>query len=999
MLYAVVAVNRPVRTGFHYEIPPGLAGRLQPGHLVRVSFGTAEEPGIVLELTPDSPVERTKPVLELLDPLPVLGPVHIAVARWLSEATLAPLGACLWMFLPPGIAGHSDVQISLTEEGFQAARQPSDHTAQENAPEEDAGQLLSLLVRRGPLRGGQLNHAMRGKDWDRAARSLEARGLVRREAVLSPPSVRPHKVRVARLAIPTERIEAIAPRLGRESRRDNVLEVLLASPDAHPTVGSVCRAAGCTETVVKGMVKAGDLIFSPRKRWLELTAPTEQVRAQIEAGDFDHAPRQKEALMSLVEAGGVLPASALSNPARAALEKSGLIRREEQPPTVALAPRYRRADGSPDHDALTARLIELRGGEKALSVLRLLAREGDAIQVNWIYAQTDADLNLLRDLAADGLILLGEDEAWRDPLAERDFAPTVAPAFTPDQNAAWERIRAHLDALTWRETSPPPDAPHVFLLHGVTGSGKTEVYLRAVEHALAHGRSAIILVPEIALTPQTVSRVAARFPGQVAVVHSDLSPGERFDAWRRARAGELPVIVGTRAALFTPLPDLGLVVLDEEHDHSFKQSPPFPPPYYHARDVAIELTRRSHGITILGSATPSIESVHAAQRGLYQRIVLPVRVAGHQGDLLQPGEDDDAPALYYPRHPDQALTVALPPVEIIDMRAELQAGNISMFSRALQSALADVLQRGEQAILFLNRRGTASYVFCRDCGYVVQCPRCDMPLTYHEPEYTLRCHHCGYRQQPVYRCPICDSRRIKHFGAGTETVQAELGRLFPEGRSIRWDRDTASHHREHDAILTRFASRDADVLIGTQMIAKGLDLPGVTLVGVLNADVGLALPDFRAGERTFQLLTQVIGRAGRGRQPGLGIIQTYQPDHPAIQAAASHDYAAFYRREISQRRELGYPPFRRLARLLIRHRSAPHAQREAERAASLIRARIHELKLDGTTIIGPAPCFFGKLEGYYRWHVLVRSPDPAAPFQGMDLAQGWYLDMDPLDVL
>ena len=995
MLYAEVAVNLPVHTTFHYHIPPGLAGKLQPGHLVRVSFGTGEQPGIVLALTHSSPIAQTKPVLELLDPLPVMGPIHIAVAQWLSRETLAPLGACLWMFLPPGIAGRSDIQLSLTEAGQQAAHNPQDVP---EGLEDTARQLLSLLARRRPLYGRQLNQAMSGRPWERASEALARYGLARREAVLSPPRVQPRRVRTARLAIPAERIDAITPRLGRESRRANVLEVLLASPGARPTVASVCLAAGCTERVVKDMAEAGDVILRPKSRWLELTAPSDQIAEQLEAGAFDHVPAQKAALNQLVEAGGALPVEALPSHVIAALLANHLVRREEQPATVALAPRYLTTTGEPDIETITERLIALRGGEKARSVLRLLAREGDAVPVNWIYAQTDADLKLLQALAEDGLILLGEDEAWRDPLAEREFAPSVAPPFTRDQQAAWERLRAHMDALQWEGVSPSPDAPHVFLLHGVTGSGKTEVYLRAVEYTLAHGRGAIVLVPEVALTPQTVGRFAARFPGQVAVIHGDLSPGERFDAWRRARAGELSVIVGTRSALFTPLPDLGLVVLDEEHDPSYKQSPPLPPPYYHARAVAIELTRRSRGIVILGSATPSIESVYAAQRGLYQRIVLPVRVAGHQRHILRSGQKDNV-ALYHPGDPADALIVELPQVEVIDMRAELKAGNTSMFSRALQAALTDVLEHGKQAILFLNRRGTATYVFCRDCGYVSTCPRCDMPLTYHQADNALRCHHCGYHQPPPDHCPQCSSRRIKHFGAGTEAVQAALGQLFPAVRSLRWDRDTVSHHRDHDAVLTRFANWEGDVLIGTQMIAKGLDLPGVTLVGVLNADVGLALPDFRASERTFQLLTQVVGRAGRARQPGRGIIQTYRPDHVAIRAAAHHDYAAFYAHEIAERRDLGYPPFRRLARLLIRQRSAPQAQREAQRAAQILRGRIRDLKLDGTTLIGPAPCFYGKLEGYYRWHVLVRSADPAAAFQDLDLAKGWHLDIDPLEVL
>jgi primosomal protein N' (replication factor Y) len=994
-MYAEVAVNVPVHTTFHYHITAQLAGKVKPGHLVRVSFGTADQPGIVLSLSQSSPVKQTKPIKELLDSTPALGAVHIQVARWLSETTLAPLGACLWLFLPPGIAGRSDVQIALTEAGKWIVSSSQEAI---NELDETAQQLLRALDRRGALRGKQLNQTLRGKNWQRAAETLVRHELARRDVVLSPPSVQPRKVRTARLAIPPERIDYVAPRLGYESSRANVLEVLQATPDDRPTIGSVCLASGTSEATIRDMANEGDLRLHAHKRWIELTMPTDQMAAQLTNGDFDRAPSQKAALEALVAAGGVLPAGEISTHTVRALLDKALIQTGEQPATVTLGKRFWLPDKTPDHAALLARLIELRGGTKALSVLRLLAREEQAVKVNWIYAQTDCDLKLLRTLEEDGLILLGEKDDWRDPLAHQRYEPTVAPVFTSDQQAAWERLQQHMDTLKWEGVSPTPDEPHVFLLHGVTGSGKTEVYLRAVEHTLAYGRSAIVLVPEIALTPQTVGRFAARFPGQVAVIHGDLSPGERFDAWRRARSGTLRVIVGTRSALFTPLPDLGLVILDEEHDHSYKQSPPLPPPYYHARETAIELTRRSRGIVILGSATPSIESVHAARRSLYQQIVLPVRVAGHRGRVLE-SATADSPALYHPGDPRNALTVALPAVEVVDMRRELKSGNTSMFSRPLQKALKTAVERGEQAILFLNRRGTASYVFCRDCGYVATCPHCDMPLTYHERSDALRCHHCGHRQRSPRQCPNCQSRRIKHFGAGTELVQSALGSLFPSIRSIRWDRDTASHHRDHDAILTRFAGQDADVLIGTQMIAKGLDLPGVTLVGVLNADVGLALPDFRARERTFQLLTQVVGRAGRSTQPGQGIIQTYQPDEIAIRAAADHDYHTFFTAEITTRRELGYPPFRRFARLLIRQRSAPQAQQEAERAARLLRERIQRQQLSATSIIGPAPCFFSKLEGYYRWHIIIRSPDPVQVFAGIDLARGWHLDIDPLEVL
>jgi primosomal protein N' (replication factor Y) len=652
---------------------------------------------------------------------------------------------------------------------------------------------------------------------------------------------------------------------------------MLASPEARPTLASVCQAAGCTERVVKDMAAEGDLVLTPPNRWHELTAPTAQVAAQIEAGEFDKTPRQKDALQALVAANGALPAGRLSAAIVKSLAERDLIREGEQPAIVALPPRYLTRTGQIDPAALLARLIVLRGGEKALHTLRLLAREGDAIPINWIEAQTGADLDLLRDMAEDGLILLSEDDAWRDPLAEQRFAPTVAPPFTRDQEAVWAEIAAHMNAVKWHDITPLPDEPHTFLLHGITGSGKTEIYLRAVEHTLAHGRGAIVLVPEIALTPQTVSRFAARFPGQVTVIHGDLSAGERFDAWRRARSGEIRVIVGTRSALFTPLPDLGLIVLDEEHDASYKQSPPLPPPYYHARDVAIELARRSQGTVILGSATPSLESTYLARRGLYHPVVLPVRVAGHRGAVLQPGQTSDAPALYRPGNPADARAIDLPAVEVIDMRAELKSGNTTMFSRALQSALTGVLQRREQAILFLNRRGSASYVFCRDCGYVATCPRCEMPLTYHEAAEMLRCHHCGHREGLPDALPGLPQPAHQALRRGNGIRPGRAGGAVPGRPLDPLGSGHASHHRDHDAILTRFAARDSDVLIGTQMIAKGLDLPAVTLVGVLNADVGLALPDFRAAERTFQLLTRCWVGPDAGSCPAGGSSRPTSP--------------------------------------------------------------------------------------------------------------------------
>ncbi|MFN8561319.1 MAG: primosomal protein N' [Anaerolineae bacterium] len=544
----------------------------------------------------------------------------------------------------------------------------------------------------------------------------------------------------------------------------------------------------------------------------------------------------------------------------------------------------------------------------------------------------------------------------------------------------------------------------VFLLHGVTGSGKTELYLRAIERTLALGRSAILLVPEIALTPQTVRRVAARFPGQTAVVHSALGEGERYDTWRRARDGLVKVVVGARSALFTPLQDVGLVILDEEHDASYKQSPPILPPYYHARDLAEAMMRQNDGVVILGSATPDVETTYRVGRGEIEKLELPRRIMGHRAHIFEQAERAGVMPRYRPSPgadtaSADAVMIDLPPVQVVDMRTELKGGNTSIFSRALQRNLEDVLNREEQAILFLNRRGQSTFVFCRDCGYVARCPRCDMPLTHHRTGSALRCHHCGFQQPEPTVCPQCGSKRIKFFGAGTQQVEQTLNEMFPKARVVRWDSDTADSAEAHEAILERFVERRADVMVGTQMVAKGLDLPLVTLVGVVSADIGIALPDFRAGERTFQVLTQVAGRAGRGLLGGRVILQTYQPDHYAIASAARHDYAGFYEREIAYRRDIGYPPFRRLVRILFRFPNETKAQQEAERAAGLLRRRLEQLNMTGTELIGPAPCFFTRENNVFRWQVLLRGPDPTPALEGIAIPKGWYVDVDPAEVM
>lgn len=633
-----------------------------------------------------------------------------------------------------------------------------------------------------------------------------------------------------------------------------------------------------------------------------------------------------------------------------------------------------------------------RAGSEAAArrraVVATLSGETAPLEVSWVYAEAGALLTDLHVLEANGLVILGEQEVWRDPLDDLDFVPTQPPTLTEDQKQAWEQIRAGLDTAG-RQVAVLP-----FLLHGVTGSGKTEIYLQAVGEALRRGQQALALVPEIALTPQTVRRFMARFPGRVGLLHSQLTDGQRYDTWRRARSGLLDVIVGPRSALFAPLPRIGLIILDESHDESYKEQSQAP--RYHGRETAMAYARLLGAVCLLGTATPDVETFYRASQGQIHKLTLPQRILGHRQRLHEQAARLQVTPRYAAIEAD-AQAIDLPPVRIVDLRQELRAGNTCLFSRALQQALAETLEAGQQAILFLNRRGSATHVFCRDCGTVLACPRCDMPLTYHSAAEQLVCHHCGYHRDPPQTCPTCGSARIKHFGAGTQRVESDVHRLFPQARTLRWDWDVTRSPGAHDVILAHFANHRADVLIGTQMIAKGLDLPLVTLVGVVSADTGLSLPDFRAAERTFQVLTQVAGRAGRGLLGGRVILQTYQPDHYVLRAAAAHDYTAFYEQELRHRRQLGYPPFQRLARLTYRHVHARQAQKESEKLSGALRAEIVRQGVQAD-LIGPAPCFFQRVRGLHRWQVILRSANPAALVPEV-LPPGWTVDVDPVSLL
>ncbi len=626
--------------------------------------------------------------------------------------------------------------------------------------------------------------------------------------------------------------------------------------------------------------------------------------------------------------------------------------------------------GSSDAFALTPRnRLGLLAQRKLVAIDLLEHDRGMSSSTHWtpwtLCKASGLSPAQLQALVRDKIIAIEEIEVQRDPLLGRVIPTSTPLQLTPDQQNALQAILESPD-----EPAPSTHAQQItpILLHGITGSGKTEIYLQALAAIIAQGKRGIVLVPEIALTAQAIQRFAGRFPGRVAIIHSALTDGERYDEWRRIRAGKVDVVIGSRSALFSPLPDLGIIILDEEHEPAYKQQAERKPTY-HARNAAIVLGQILHIPVVLGSATPSTESFFHAERGEYRLVELRNRIGA-----------------------------TLPPVEIIDLRNELHAGNTSIISRRLQSELEQVLSKGQQAILYLNRRGAASCVLCRECGFVAMCDRCDVPLTYHSTERILLCHYCNGQNKVLQTCPQCMSQSIRYFGLGTEKVEDTIARNFPSARLLRWDHDTAKHRHVHEQLLDRFANREADILVGTQMIAKGLDLPGVTLVGVISADIALMLPDFSASERAFTLLTQVAGRAGRGEEAGKVIIQTFNPQHFCIDAASRHDYHEFYAAEIEARRRYGYPPFRQFVKFTYSHENRRRAQNEALLLREKLDDWIDRLSLERTDIVGPAPALMERLRGKYRWQMFARGPDLHPLLRVID-APGWEIDIDPVSTM
>ena len=571
--------------------------------------------------------------------------------------------------------------------------------------------------------------------------------------------------------------------------------------------------------------------------------------------------------------------------------------------------------------------IEIRANAKQQLKLMefFLENPGRSIESSQLQKEAGVSLPTIYSLVEKEAAQISNMESYRDPKLLTEIEQKSSLQLTGAQQIAFDSIEQALNT------------PKTFLLHGITGSGKTEIYLQTIDQVLKQGKEAIMLVPEISLTPQMTIRFKERFGDQVAVLHSGLSAGEKYDEWRKIQRAEVKVVVGARSAIFAPFQNLGLIILDEEHESSYKQDDS---PRYHARDMAIWRSEYHNCPVILGSATPSLESYARAQKGVYELLVLEKR----------------------------AKNQPLPDVHIVDMREELRNGNRSMFSVQLADAIRDRLEKKQQTVLFLNKRGYSSFVLCRDCGTVMQCPNCDISLTYHRSSETMKCHYCGYDERVPKTCPECESEHIRFFGTGTQKVEEELAKVVPEARVLRMDVDTTRNKGAHEKILSAFGDGKADILLGTQMIAKGLDFPNITLVGVLSADTTLHLPDFRAAEKTYQLLTQVSGRAGRDILPGTVFVQSYTPEHYAITLAKDQLYEPFYEQEMAMRRASGYPPYYYVVNIQFTHEDLMTVAEYADQTVRYLKSHLSP----NTLIIGPSASLIARVNNRYRYQCLIK---------------------------
>ncbi|KPG71998.1 MULTISPECIES: primosomal protein N' [unclassified Enterococcus] len=605
-----------------------------------------------------------------------------------------------------------------------------------------------------------------------------------------------------------------------------------------------------------------------------------------------------------------------------------------------------------------------KGSTRKAALLHILSQEA-YLPVSF-FTENGISSAVLNQGEAEGWLTFKEVEAYRDPFKDHDFQKTSPLELNTDQ----------IKAVTAITAAVQNKQAQTFLLEGITGSGKTEVYLQTIAQLLEQGKTAIMLVPEIALTPQMVERFKSRLGNAVAVLHSGLSQGEKYDEWRKIERGEAQVVVGARSAIFAPLKNIGVIIVDEEHEATYKQEEA---PRYHARDLAIWRGSYHHCPVVLGSATPSLESRARAQKNVYQLLRLNQRAKAN---------------------------AQLPTIDVVDMRTEFAQKQYQTFSKLLQEKIVDRLARKEQIVLLLNRRGYSSFVMCRDCGYVLPCPNCDISLTLHMDTKTMRCHYCGHEEHIPHRCPNCQADKIRYYGTGTQKVEEELHELFPEARVLRMDVDTTRKKGAHEKILTAFGEKKADILLGTQMIAKGLDFPDITLVGVLNADTALNLPDFRSSERTFQLLTQVSGRAGRAEKTGEVVIQTFNPEHYAIQLAQTQDYEDFYQKEMWVRHQSGYPPYFYTVKITCSH---PEEQVAAQKMFAIARDLKQELSPQ-SVLLGPAPSAILRIKNRYYYQLIIKyKQEPQLPAMltrlldqsQIDQRKGLYvsIDQEPLNFI
>ncbi len=909
-----------------YTVPPELHAELRAGQLVAIPYGDRLVEGIVWNTWDNEDDAGLRPISTILDPEPALLPHQRALAEWMAAYYITPLAQVAVKMLPPGLMQRSKVVLHLINSEDLAT-----NGVQEQAVLTRHRALIGLLLEDGEIDIERLKEMLGPKLAKEIIQEALSSGIIEREATLHAPTTRARHKRVVRLIAQGETLES-----WRQQTRAQ-LEQSLPEPGSIPMAADNVRRRPQKNVPDPWAIPGSSDAFAltPQNR-LGLVA-----QRRLAAIDLLRYERGKSSADSFWTPGTLCKASGLSSSQLQKLARENIIAIEEI---------------EVQRDPLLGRLIP------ATSPLPLTQDQQAALE------------QILGDNPTPPPTIPRSDSeivhSRGDPRGRPVNDHPVNDHPVNDHPVNDHLVNDHLANDHFANDHPANNRPtdnHPTLLHGVTGSGKTEIYLQALAAIIAQGKRGIVLVPEIALTAQAILRFVGRFPDRVAIIHSALTSGERYDEWRRIRAGKVDVVIGSRSALFSPLPDLGIIILDEEHEPAYKQNER--KPTYHARDAAIFLGQLLHIPVVLGSATPSVESFFHAERGEYQLVELHHRIGAN-----------------------------LPPVEVIDLRNELHAGNTSIFSRRLHSELEQVLHKGQQAILYLNRRGAASCILCRECGFVAMCDHCDMPLTYHSTERILLCHYCNGQNNILHFCPQCNSPSIRYFGLGTEKVEDTIARHFPSARLLRWDRDTAKHRRTHEQLLDRFANREADILVGTQMIAKGLDLSGVTLVGVISADIALMLPDFSASERAFTLLTQVAGRAGRGEEAGKVIIQTFNPQHFCIDAASRHDYHEFYAAEIEARRRYGYPPFRRFVKFTYSHANRRRAQNEALLLRETLDQWIDRLGLAQTDIVGPAPAVMERIRGKYRWQMIARGPDLHPLLRVID-TPGWEVDIDPVSTM